>query len=150
MISNRSHRQRTNQRRPNQQRANIQYGQNLHRNRIDFRTFLPEEQRDIKNISEILESTDTPLQNVHEIESDSLAAYKDAKRMEELAKEHPEWRSGGGKQNFLKHISSIGLSLEVVSSFCKSNNRPIPSRMPPQQRVKLVNYLLSNKIYWKI
>ena len=85
------------------------------------------------------------MQNVHEIESDSLAAYKDAKRMEELAKEHPEWRSGGGKQNFLKHISSIGLSLEVVSSFCKSNNRPIPSRMPPQQRVKLVNYLLSNK-----
>ena len=75
LVSNRSHRQRTNQR-PNQQRANIQYGQNLHRNRIDFRTFLPEEQRDIKNISEILESTDTPLQNVHEIESDSLAAYK--------------------------------------------------------------------------
>ena len=65
--------------------------------------------------------------------------------MEELAKEHPEWRSGGGKQNFLKHISSIGLSLEVVSSFCRSNNRPIPSRMPPQQRTKLVNYLLNNK-----
>ena len=129
------------------QHSQIQYGQKLHRNRIDFRSFLPEEQQNIKNISEILQShsISTPNIAVHEIESDSLAAYKDAQRMEELAKEHPEWRSGGGKQNFLKQISTVGLSLDVVSSFCKTNNRPIPSRMPPQQRQKLLDYILSPK-----
>ena len=62
--------------------------------------FFPEEQQNIKNISEILDSTTISSPNipVHTIESDSTA-YKDAKRMEE-EEEHPEWRSGGGKQNF--------------------------------------------------
>jgi hypothetical protein len=123
----------------------VQYGKNLHRTRLDFRSFLPEEQRNIKNISEILPKQAEKNPNNQGIESDSLAAYKDAKRMEELAKEHPEWRSGGGKQNFLKQISAVGLSLDIVSSFCKSNNRPIPSRMPPQQRIKLLDYLLDSQ-----
>ena len=92
--------------------------------RVDFTDFLPKEGM-----------------RAHVVESDSAAAFRDGQRQEELARQHPEWRSGGGKERFLAAISELDLEYKSIKKFCHQNNRPEPALMPPEQRHRLIQFL---------
>ena len=92
--------------------------------RVDFSDFLPKE--GMRALA---------------VESDSSTAFRDGQRQEELARQHPEWRSGGGKGRFMAELGKLELSYEAVAHFCRNNNRPEPALMPPEQRIRLLQFL---------
>jgi len=79
------------------------------------------------------------------IDSDTKTALKDAQQLEKEARFHIEWKAGGGKERFLRHLRHLDISYEIVAAYCQQNKRPEPAIMPPQQRDRLIQFLNSEE-----